>query len=136
MAELYNAHDVVVTPDAVSVKGSSTPISELARAEEYQVQDFMRNLVLFVVGCLGPIAAMIIYTQIGLIQDLRLWFGPVILLTCVGLGAAAAGIGYVWHRPWAVVVERKGIGFDPLFRCPGKDEASKAAAAINQAIGA
>lgn len=136
MSEFYNAHGVVVTEQAVTIDGRATPIDEFAGAEEYQLEDLMRTAVIFAVGCLGPIAAMILFTQIGLIQALRLWFGPVILITVVALGALAALIGHTWRKPWGVVVERKGIGFDRLWRSPSKEEAVKAAAAINKAVGA
>jgi hypothetical protein len=136
MSEFYNAHGVVVTADAVIIGGNATPIDEFHRAEEYQVEDLLRNVIIFVVGCLGPIAAMVLFVQIGLVQELRLWFGPAILVTVVALGVAAAAIGHFWAKPWGVVVERKEIGFDRLWRSPSKEEAVKAAAAINKAIGA
>jgi hypothetical protein len=139
MAEYYNADGVVVTDEAVTVRGNATPLSELERAEEYQVEDLVRNVLIFIVGCLAPISAMIAYTQLGLIQILRpygfLAFGSAILVTVVILGALAAAIGHFWPKPWGVVVERKEIGFDRLVRSPSKEEAVKAAAAINKALG-
>ena len=140
MAELYSTDGVVVTDEAVTIHGKATPIGELLRAEEYQVEDLGRNLLIFVIGCLGPIAAMVAYTQLGLIEGLRQYgfmtFGLTILLTVVALGSLAAAIGHFWAKPWGVVVERKDVGFDRLLRASSKEEAVKAAAAINKAIGA
>lgn len=136
MAELYQANNVVITDETVSINGNSTPLSEFLRAEEYQVQDIARNALLLLIGCLMPILSMIFFVQAGLIAELRLWFGPTILVVGVGFGLIAVAIGHFWQRPWAVVVERDGIGFDPLFRCANQEEAAKAASAINKAIGA
>ena len=68
-------------------------------------------------------------------HEMNHMFGLVALIAVVALGALGGIIGLKWPKPWGVVVERKGVGFDKLFAAPSKDAAVAAAAAINKALG-
>lgn len=140
MADRYNAQGIVVTDQAVTIAGRSTAMGEILRAEAYQVEDIPRNLVIFVIGCLAPIAVMVIATQVLLVpQPLddghQYSFGPIVLAGVLLCGLLAAAISKFWPKPWGVVVERPEFGFGKLVRTPNKATAEQIAAAINAAKG-
>jgi Family of unknown function (DUF6232) len=140
MADRYNAAGIVVTDQAVTIAGRSTTLDQILRAEAYQVEDIPRNLLIFAIGCLAPIAAMIVATQLFLVpQPLDdghiYWFGPLVLVIVVLCGLLAAAIGKFWPKPWGVVVERPEFGFGKLVRTGDKNQAEQIAAAINAAKG-
>lgn len=135
MSEQYQGHGFVVTDETVTAPDAVTKRTrDLLQAEAYRLQPVGRNLLLFVVGCLGPIASMVILTQVGAIEALRFWFGPAVLLCAVVCGAAACLIGLRWPRPWGVVVEEGHNRFEPLARTPSREAAEEVAQAINAAI--
>ena len=140
MADRYNAQGIVVTDQAVTIAGRSTALDGILRAEAYQVEDIPRNLLIFAVGCLAPIAVMIVATQVLLVpqplDDGHIYsFGPIVLVSVVVLGLLAAAIGKFWPKPWGVVVERPEFGFGKLVRTGNKATAEQIAAAINAAKG-
>ncbi|MHC5067872.1 MAG: hypothetical protein ACYTF0_04720 [Planctomycetota bacterium] len=138
MSEFYNDHDLTVTAEHITVAGHATPLSDYARAEEYPVENWLRNGVILIVGVLAPIVAVIILSKTMLgdePHDMNHAYGPAALVAVVVLGVLAGMIAKAWAKPWGVVVERKGVGFDKLCGAPSKDAAAAAAAAINKALG-
>jgi len=64
----------------------------------------VRNGVIFVIGCLGPILCMILATQVLLVpsrlDDGHVYsFGPIVLIGCVICGGLAAAIGHQATHP-------------------------------------
>ena len=99
--------------------------------------NILRNSVVFVVGCLGPIAAMVAVVQAiehDIISHPRMWFGPLMLVLSVILGALSMLIAWAWPSPWGVVVEHRDNGHGELTACGSKDEAEALAQAVNQAV--
>jgi len=134
MAQLYDAHGIQVDQEQVVVGGKAQPMARILQAESYQVEDLLRNLLIFTIGCVGPIGGMVLMTQVGAIQALRFGFGPAMLAIVVGCGVLAALIGLFWPKPWGVVVEYDEHGFEKLCRMPDKSEADKLAQSIKQVI--
>ena len=138
MSQFYNDHDLTVTADTITVAGQATPLDSFARAEEYEVENWARNGVILVVGVVLPIVAVIILSKTMLGDEphqMNHAYGPAALVAVVALGVLAGFIAKAWAKPWGVVVERKGVGFDKLCTAPSKEAASAAASAINKALG-
>lgn len=139
MTERYQADNIVISDDGIIIDGESRELVDILQAEAYQVEDWVRNAVIFVVGCVSPIAVMIAATQWLLVpqylDDGHVYgFGPLVLVAVVVLGGLACLLGLKWPKPWGVVVERRDIGFGRLLKARSKQQAEEIAAAINQAV--
>ena len=127
-----------VGKDGIQVNGRNIALENLVGAEAYQTTNYIRNLVIFTIGCLAPIIAMVAVVQaieIELIAHPRLGFGPLLLAISVFLGVVAGVIALVWPKPWGVVIEYSHLGHQVLGNCPDKAAAEATASQINQVVG-
>ncbi|TVR18145.1 MAG: hypothetical protein EA401_00040 [Planctomycetota bacterium] len=129
-----NSPDISLAEQSLVVHGNHIPLDTVIHAEASQIEDWTRLTAILLVALVGPIAAMTIATLTGGSQSLGMWFGPVLFVVTAGLGVLGGVIGYVWHKPWGVIVERKEFGHSTLMRCANKDEAESWAERIRNDI--
>lgn len=129
-----NSPEITLGDQSLVVGGNNIPLDTVINAEASQIEDWARLGVILLVALAGPILAMVIATLAGGSHSLGLWFGPILLIITAGLGLLGGIIGYVWPKPWGVIVERKEFGHSTLMRCASKDEAESWAARIKQDI--
>ncbi len=111
----------------IEVKGVTLDRARVLGVETKAAESWARNGFFFFCGCLGPIAAMVIFACLH---------GP----TMWGLGLlAAAGpfialvTALVWKKPWGVLVEEREA-YRCIYKTGDKADADAVAAQVRAAL--
>lgn len=124
--------NVQITDDALVVDGAKIPLDSVLAADVQPIDVWLRGSVIFILCCLGPIAAMVF----GTIFD-----GPdqgtlrLISTILAGPGAVALGIvlSFIWKKPTAVVFEVAKVGYKAI-KTENEEQANALAHEIKKAI--
>ena len=124
-----NSSQVQITGDTFSIAGGrSQPIASLMQVEVGRAENVTRSVVIFVLGCLFPVAGMVAGRQI---MDIPL---------CIAVtGALFAGpflaiiLALVWRKPWGVIGEFP-TQYRTLFRTSDRAEADAIADRLRGAL--
>src|SRR5688500_4024818 len=90
---------VQVSGEALTVAGHTLPLDQALQVETSHAESRLRNAFFCVTACLGPIAAMIIFTAVEA-PALRWGLG---LLAAAGPFIAILA-SFAWKKPWGVIV--------------------------------
>jgi hypothetical protein len=96
-----NSSQVQITGDSFSIGGGrSQPIASLRQVEVARAENALRSGILFVLGCLAPIAGMVTGRQIMeqplcTIVTAALFAGPFLAII----------LAVLWRKPWGVIAE-------------------------------
>ena len=112
----------------IEVQGVALDRARILGVETKPAESWARNGFFFVVACLGPIAAMIVFT----VMD-----GPV--MWALGLATAAGpfialAVAAVWKKPWGVVIEEPEA-YRCIYMTGDKADADAVAAQVRSALG-